>query len=181
MNVLVIAIWLMLPAYLPNNFAVLLGGGAPLDFGKTFRDGRRILGDGKTFRGTFLGAFCGIFAGLILNFVASACPSLGLPGFGEGIELILVLVGLSFGAMLGDIVASFFKRRMGLTRGAPLFLIDQLDFVFGSWALTFLLAPGWFQENFTSLIIIIVLVITPLLHRITNVIGYKIKAKKEPW
>jgi len=181
LNVLITAIWLMLPAYLPNNFAVLFGGGAPLDFGRTFRDGRRILGDGKTFRGTIMGTLCGMAGGLVLNYVASSKPAWGIPSFGEGGELILVLFGLSFGSMMGDILASFFKRRVGLARGAPLFLIDQLDFVFGCWVLTFLLAPGWFEQNFTILIMIIVLIVTPLLHRVTNIIGYKIKAKKEPW
>ena len=168
----------MLPAYLPNNFAVLFGGGRPLDFGRTFSDGRRILGDGKTFRGTIMGTLGGVLLGLVADYVA---PLLGLPGFGQGMELIMVLVGLSLGSMLGDITASFFKRRMGLKRGAPLFLIDQLDFVFGSWALTLLLAPEWFLENFTSTIIFMVLIITPILHRVTNIIGYRIKAKKEPW
>ncbi|MHC1631162.1 MAG: CDP-2,3-bis-(O-geranylgeranyl)-sn-glycerol synthase [Methanotrichaceae archaeon] len=176
--IFITAIWLMLPAYLPNNFAVLFGGGPPLDFGKTFCDGRRILGDGKTFPGTILGIFGGVGAGLILNFIA---PSFGLPGFGKGFELILVLMGLSFGAILGDIVASFFKRRWGMKRGAPLFLVDQLDFVFGSWVLTLMLAPSWFHENFTAKIIFIVLIITPVLHRVTNIVGYMIKAKKEPW
>jgi CDP-2,3-bis-(O-geranylgeranyl)-sn-glycerol synthase len=95
--------------------------------------------------------------------------------------MVPVLLGLSLGAMAGDIVASFFKRRMGMERGAALFLVDQLDFVIGSWALTLLLAPGWFTENFTPMVLFIVLIITPILHRVTNIIGYKIKAKKEPW
>ena len=181
MNSLIIAIWLMLPAYLPNNFAVLFGGGKPLDLGRHFPDGRRILGNGKTFRGTVMGALGGIGLGLILDQIASSRTNLGLPDFGSGYELILVLVGLSLGAMAGDIVASFFKRRMGMERGASFFLVDQLDFVMGSWALTLLLAPRWFSENFTSEIIFIVLIITPILHRATNIIGYKIKAKKEPW
>lgn len=171
----------MLPAYLPNNFAVFFGGGRPLDFGKNFLDGRRILGNGKTFRGTIIGTLAGVGVGLVLDFIASSRPDLGLPDFGSGYELIPVLLGLSLGAMAGDVVASFFKRRMGLKRGASLFLVDQLDFVIGSWALTLLLAPGWFSENFTSEIIFIVLVVTPVLHRVTNIIGYKIKAKKEPW
>ncbi|MHC1595234.1 MAG: CDP-2,3-bis-(O-geranylgeranyl)-sn-glycerol synthase [Methanotrichaceae archaeon] len=178
MNFLITAIWLMLPAYLPNNFAVILGGGRPIDGGRTFADGRRILGDGKTIRGTMGGILAGIGVGLIQNALA---PVLGLPTFGEGPEVVLVLVGLSLGAMLGDIVASFFKRRIGLARGAPLFLVDQLDFVFGSWVLTVILAPAWFMERFTPLIIFTVLVITPVLHRVTNIIGYRIKAKKEPW
>ncbi len=181
MNPLIIAIWLMLPAYLPNNFAVLFGGGRPLDFGRNFPDGRRILGNGKTFRGTIAGTLGGVGLGLVLDSIASLRPDLGLPSFGSGDELILVLMGLSLGAMAGDVVASFFKRRMGMERGASLFLVDQLDFVMGSWALTLLLAPRWFSDNFTSEIIFIVLIITPILHRVTNIIGYKIKAKKEPW
>lgn len=178
MIILITAIWLMLPAYLPNNCAVLFGGGTPLDFGRTFQDGRRMLGDGKTFRGTIAGTVCGIFIGLGLNLIA---PSLGLPTFGTGWGQLPVLVGLSFGAMLGDIVAAFFKRRLGLKRGAQLFVVDQLDFVIGAWVLTLILAPEWFMENFTPAIIIIVLIITPVLHRLTNIIGYRIGAKREPW
>jgi CDP-2,3-bis-(O-geranylgeranyl)-sn-glycerol synthase len=178
MNVLITAFWLMLPAYLPNNCAVIFGGGTPLDFGRTFKDGRRIMGDGKTYRGTIAGVVCGIFAGLALNMVAQ---SVGLPAFGQGASQLPILVGLSLGAMLGDIVASFFKRRLGLKRGAPLFVIDQLDFVFGSWMLTFMLAPSWFQQNFTPTILLVILIITPILHRLTNIIGYRIGAKREPW
>ncbi|HDS59894.1 MAG TPA: CDP-archaeol synthase, partial [Thermoplasmatales archaeon] len=40
------AVWLVLPAYLANASAVVLGGGTPIDFGKTWRD-KRLLGDGK--------------------------------------------------------------------------------------------------------------------------------------
>jgi len=178
MNVLILAFWLMLPAYLPNNCAVIFGGGTPLDLGRTFKDGRRIMGDGKTIRGTIAGIACGILAGLLLNYAA---PHLGLPAFGSGTGQLPILVGLSLGSMLGDIIASFFKRRLGLKRGAPLFVIDQLDFVFGSWLLTFLLAPVWFENNFTPMILLIVLIITPILHRLTNIIGYMIGAKREPW
>jgi len=175
---LIAAIWLMLPAYIPNNCAVIFGGGRPLDLGLTFQDGSRALGDGKTYRGTFAGTICGIAVGMLLN---SAAPTLGMPSFGTGLAQMPILFGLSFGAMLGDIVAAFFKRRLGLKRGAPLFIIDQLDFVFGAWALTALLAPQWFWANFTPTIIIIILIVTPILHRITNIIGYKLGAKKEPW
>ncbi len=63
MNVLIIAFWLMLPAYIPNNCAALFGGGMPLDWGQTFQDGRRTLGDGKTFRGTIAGTVCGVSDG----------------------------------------------------------------------------------------------------------------------
>jgi CDP-2,3-bis-(O-geranylgeranyl)-sn-glycerol synthase len=178
MNVLITAFWLMLPAYLPNNCAVLFGGGTPLDFGQTIHDGNRMLGDGKTFRGTIAGTLGGIIIGLLLNQFA---PILGLPSFGSGFSQLPVLLGLSFGAMMGDIVAAFFKRRMGLKRGAQLFIIDQLDFVIGSWVLTMVLAPTWFWQNFTPTIMVLVLIITPILHRVMNIIGYRIGSKREPW
>jgi CDP-2,3-bis-(O-geranylgeranyl)-sn-glycerol synthase len=178
MNLLITAFWLMLPAYLPNNCAVLFGGGTPLDFGRNFRDGNRMLGDGKTFGGTIAGTLGGLIIGLLLNHLA---PSLGLPSFGSGLSQLPVLFGLSFGAMLGDIVAAFFKRRMGLKRGAQLFIIDQLDFVIGSWVLAMILAPAWFWQNFTPSIIVVVLIITPILHRAMNIIGYHMGSKREPW
>ena len=178
MNALIVAFWLMLPAYVPNNCAALFGGGTPLDRGRLFQDGRRILGDGKTFRGTFAGTVCGVSVGLLQNQIA---PLLGLPTFGGGYEQLFILLALSLGAMLGDIVAAFFKRRMGLNRGAPLFIIDQLDFVIGAWLFVILIAPDWFNLHFTSTIILIVLIITPILHRVTNIIGFKMGAKREPW
>ncbi|MBN1323274.1 MAG: CDP-2,3-bis-(O-geranylgeranyl)-sn-glycerol synthase [Methanotrichaceae archaeon] len=178
MNVLITAIWLMLPAYLPNNFAALLGGGAPVDLGKNFLDGRRIFGNGKTMRGMVFGTSCGLIAGLVQNYMA---PALGLPGFGDGWSALPVLLGLSLGSMLGDLTASFLKRRLGMKRGDSLFMVDQLDFVLGSWALTLLFSPTWYLQHFTSPIILIVLLVTPVLHRLTNIIGYKMGAKKEPW
>ncbi len=51
LETIVIAFWAMLPAYVPNNAAVLAGGGRPIDGGRTW-DGKRVLGDGKTWRGT---------------------------------------------------------------------------------------------------------------------------------
>ncbi|HOT07766.1 MAG: hypothetical protein A4E45_01918 [Methanosaeta sp. PtaB.Bin039] len=178
MNLLITAVWLMLPAYLPNNFAALFGGGLPLDLGKSFPDGRRVFGNGKTFRGTAAGTLGGVSVGLLQNYLS---PQLGLPAFGEGHSLFIVLIGLSLGAMMGDLVASFFKRRLGMERGAALFLVDQIDFVLGCWILTYILAPAWFMENFTYSVMALVLIITPILHRLSNIIGYRIGAKKEPW
>ena len=178
MNVLIVAFWLMLPAYIPNNCAALFGGGLPLDMGQTFQDGQRTLGDGKTFRGTIAGTVCGILMGLLQNQIA---PTIGLPSFGIGYEQLPILLALALGAMLGDIVAAFFKRRLGLKRGAPLFVIDQIDFVMGAWLFTIIIAPNWFWQNFTPSIILIVLIMTPILHRLTNIIGYKMGAKREPW
>jgi len=166
----------MLPAYIPNPSAALFGGGRPIDLGKRLKDGYRIFGDGKTYRGLVIGTLCGILIGLIQNIIS---PFIDLPRFP-----ISALFCLSFGALLGDLIKSFFKRRMGLDRGAPLPLVDQLDFVFGSWLLSYIFVRDWFLNSFLydyGNIIIVVLIITPLLHLSVNFIGYKLGVKKEPW
>ena len=46
-----LSIWLGLSAWIANATPVRGGGGRPIDGGKLFRDGRRILGDHKTMKG----------------------------------------------------------------------------------------------------------------------------------
>ena len=172
------AFWAMLPAYVPNNAAVLIGGGTPIDGGRSW-GGRRILGDGKTWRGTAGGGLAGFFLALALNAVRADVVGLAgvpLPAFPP-----LVAFTLSFGAMLGDVASSFFKRRTGRGRGAPWPGVDQLDFVGGALLLTGLVAPVWFARWFTLPVIVVVLVVTPLLHVGTNAIGYALGFKDEPW
>jgi CDP-2,3-bis-(O-geranylgeranyl)-sn-glycerol synthase len=174
LDIIIKAVWLMVPAYIANPSAVVFGGGKPIDLGRNWRDGRRLLGEGKTIRGLFAGTICGIIAGLIQIQISPLTDFLTAPP-------INAVVTLSFGALLGDLVKSFFKRRAGLSRGAKLPLVDQLDFVLGAWFLTYIFSPSWFLENFTIEIIITLLILTPILHRLTNILGYRIKLKKEPW
>ncbi|RZN15241.1 MAG: CDP-2,3-bis-(O-geranylgeranyl)-sn-glycerol synthase [Methanosarcinales archaeon] len=172
-EVILSALWLMLPAYIANPTAVVCGGGASIDFGRNFVDGRRILGDGKTYRGLVGGVICGTILGIIQMNTA-------LAGRFGGFTLLAVF-SLSFGALLGDMCKSFIKRRLGFKRGAKFMIADQLDFVIGAWILTYLLQGSWFIEHFTATTMVIILIITPVLHRITNLIGYYVKLKKEPW
>ncbi|NUE01681.1 CDP-2,3-bis-(O-geranylgeranyl)-sn-glycerol synthase [Halorubraceae archaeon YAN] len=177
-SLVAVAFWVMLPAYVPNNFAVLAGGGQPIDGGRMMGDSR-LLGDGKTWRGTTIGTLAGFLLAMGLNAVnAPATAALGaqLPEFP-----LLVAVGLAFGAMLGDIGASFIKRRSGRQRGAAFPGLDQLDFVIGALLLAFLVDPTWFIETFTIGVIAVVLVMTPILHVTTNVIAYGLGLKNEPW
>ncbi|QLG29325.1 CDP-2,3-bis-(O-geranylgeranyl)-sn-glycerol synthase [Halorarum halophilum] len=172
------ALWAMLPAYVPNNAAVLAGGGRPIDGRRTW-EGRRLLGDGKTWRGTAIGVLAGVALALLLDAVAEpigASLGIGLPGFP-----IAAGLGLALGAMLGDIAASFLKRRTGRDRGASFPVLDQLDFVAGALALAVLFAPVWFADTFSLARIAVVVVVTPLLHVGTNVVAYAAGLKAEPW
>ncbi|WP_280535272.1 CDP-2,3-bis-(O-geranylgeranyl)-sn-glycerol synthase [Halopenitus sp. POP-27] len=172
------ALWAMLPAYVPNNAAVLAGGGRPIDGGRMW-NGARVLGDGKTWRGTAVGTAVGVLLALVLNAIVDpAATALGvdLPTFP-----LRAAVGLALGAMAGDIGASFLKRRSGRERGAAFPGLDQLDFVVGALAFAWLLAPAWFDEWFTLPAIAVVIVVTPILHVVTNVIGFALGVKNEPW
>ena len=176
LELILVAIWAMLPAYIPNNAAVLAGGGSPIDGGRRWR-GKRILGDGKTWRGTAAGITTGALLALALNRVApTAILGVTTPHFP-----VAAILSLPAGAMAGDIAGSFVKRRLGTDRGAPVPGIDQLDFVIGALLLTVIAAPGWFSRTFTLPVIGVVFVITPVLHVLTNVIGYVIGQKQEPW
>ncbi len=172
------AFWAMLPAYVPNNAAVLAGGGRPIDGGRTW-GGRRVLGDGKTWRGTAVGTLVGVLLAVGLNAIndpASAAIGIELPEFP-----LHAAVALAFGAMLGDITASFIKRRSGRERGAAFPGLDQLDFVVVSLLLAFVVASDWFLATFTPAVLAVILIITPILHVGTNIIAYKIGVKNEPW
>lgn len=173
------ALWVMLPADVPNNAAVLAGGGRPIDGGRTW-DGKRVLGDGKTWRGTAAGTIAGTALALLLNVVrdpiANALGVAALPEFP-----LLAAVALALGAMLGDVGASFLKRRTGRERGAAFPGLDQLDFVVGALLLAAAVDFEWFTETFTLPVLVVILAATPLLHVVTNTIAYWLGLKDEPW
>lgn len=178
LEVVAVAFWTMLPAYIPNNVAVVTGGGPPVDGGRTWR-GARLLGDGKTWRGLAAGTLAGLLLAVGLTAMAPAIEralGLTLPRFP-----LATAVALPAGAMMGDLVASFVKRRTGRARGAPFPLVDQLDFAAGAVMLAFVAAPGWAFTTFTPAVLVAVAVITPALHLLTNAVGYALGLKTEPW
>lgn len=170
------ALWIMLPAYVPNSAAALFGGGTPIDGGRTHRDGRRVLGDGKTWRGFVLGVATGVVVGLLQIWIRQTAGWEVLPAL-----TVLVVILLATGALLGDLVKSYFKRRLGRERGAPWLIADQYDLVAGAFALVLIFDYSWFISTITLPILVIILIITPILHKMVNVIGYRIRVKEVPW
>jgi CDP-2,3-bis-(O-geranylgeranyl)-sn-glycerol synthase len=84
-------------------------------------------------------------------------------------------------------VKSFFKRRLGKEGGAPWFPFDQLDFVvFGLLGMALaspLLADGWTRQALLGdwVVLATLIVLTPLLHYLVNVVGYRLRLKEVPW
>lgn len=173
-SVVVTAVWVLLPAYLPNSVAVLAGGGRPIDGGRTWHE-TRLLGDGKTWRGASGGFLARALLALVLNRIGPT-RSGALPAFPRR-----AVVTLPAGAMLGDAGGSFLKRRLGRERGAPAPVLDQLGFVVGALVLTRALAPTWLRSTFTGSVLVAAIVLTPILHVLSNVGAYLVGVKDVPW
>ncbi len=156
------------PMYFANSFAMLLGGKTPLDFNKKFRDNQPIFGKGKTVRGTMLGTSIGFLVTIII-FVFLNEQVMQFSNY------LLLGFLLSIGAILGDIIASFFKRRNKIASGTPVLFLDQLDFVYGGMVLgSIVYVPNFFD-------VLVISVLTLFVHRLSNYFAFKTKLKKVPW
>lgn len=93
----------------PPLAALLLQGRCPwpVDLGLTLTDGRRLFGTHKTWRGLVAGTLAGGLAGVVL-------------GFGAGTGLVAGAL-----ALVGDLLSSFLKRRLGRASGQDVPGLDQ--------------------------------------------------------
>lgn len=172
----VLTLYFILPAYFSNGAGLVFGGGMPVDFGKSDKNGVRWIGDGVTWRGLIGGTLIGIITGIIQGLVA---PYI-LSNFGQFIttpiitnvsEGILIGFLLGFGALLGDALGSFLKRRIGIGRGQPAPILDQLDFLIVALILvSFVVKLDW-------LFIILAIVLTLIIHLLANTIAYLLGLK----
>lgn len=182
---LLLSFWYILPAYVANGFAVLAKlcrSSRPIDGGHRFVDGRPIFGEGKTWHGFFIGFISGSFAGclqvltapLLLSFIQRYLP---VPPELQPVILVsfpLVLL-VSLGALLGDLLGSFIKRRLNIPRGHPAPILDQLDFLVMSLLLGMLIYP------LPPVYVVFLLIVTPVIHLLANAISYLLHLKQVPW
>ena len=138
----IMTLWLYLPGFLANTFAMMWGkwlpktgyGPWPIDGGRNWKDGNRILGDGKTWNGLIGGSITsGVLCVIIVASMGDvptsetveagifAHPLTGYEGtwFDFGSEYLSAFVlgtFLGFACLVGDSTGSFFKRRRGLKR-----------------------------------------------------------------
>ena len=155
------ALLFIFPAYCANATPVLAGGGLTMDFGKNFYDGKRVFGSNKTFRGFFFGLTIGILVGFVELFLFD-------------FPLLFVLLP-PLGALLGDLTGAFIKRRLGISPGHLLPVVDQIDFVIGALFFSIPLSIIYWE------LAVVIILITPPIHLLTNLIAYKLGLKKHPW
>ncbi|MBU0762109.1 MAG: CDP-2,3-bis-(O-geranylgeranyl)-sn-glycerol synthase [Candidatus Altiarchaeota archaeon] len=165
-------VWFIMPAWVANSAAIDVSGlpvlknySAPVDFGLKWR-GKRIFGDGKTWRGLI----AGVLAATACGMVQQQYP---IHGYHLMTPALASMMGL--GALVGDMVESFIKRQSGLARGHPLFLMDHLDYIFGAMFFAWTMVPVSFEYLIMSCFI------TLPVHFIANIVAWIVKLKKKPW
>ena len=166
MSLIIETLIFFLPSYVANGLPVIsckiFKRRHPIDLGKNFIDGRRVLGDNKTIEGFFIGLLSGLLVGLILTLC--------------GLHVIESSIVLVVGTLLGDLIGSFIKRRISLKPGSPLPLLDQMFFLVTAIAFHHIIV-GPIEFN----IVLYGVLITPILHVSTNFIAYKLGLKSVPW
>jgi CDP-2,3-bis-(O-geranylgeranyl)-sn-glycerol synthase len=180
-------LWVMIPAYIANSFATLpRGRGPPMDFGRVWpNDGRRILGPSKTWSGYLFAGVATIPFGMFLAWLILVAPPPYqiVPALTPTVLAAIPYAAmLSFGAMTGDALGSFVKRRLNRPSGARTLLLDQLPFVLVPIGLGLIFYRPLFWGVFGSWEAVLwLLVFTLFLHAAFNWIGYKAGLKKVPW
>jgi CDP-2,3-bis-(O-geranylgeranyl)-sn-glycerol synthase len=141
----------------------------PMDFGLSYR-GKRILGNSKRWRGVVFGTGLASLSAVI---IFSSLYDSDL--LSEHLWLIAITGALiGFGALMGDAIESFFKRRIGIKPGDSWFPFDQIDYIIGGILLSSPIVQ-WPPE-----IIVWIFVLYFGLHVIVSYIGFLLGLKDKP-
>lgn len=201
-EIIVTTLIFFFPAFLANMAPVVLWrtklwkkARKPVDLGKTLM-GERVFGENKTFFGLIAATIGGAFGAMVVlvfltvygNFIQFIYQ---VATFWDFIIMLLCfgLIGawMGFGAIMGDLLKSFIKRRIKIKPGQPLIFWDQVDFVIGAWVAYWLLYLTGILSNlkevfdFSVWLLIAGMLITPLLHLTANIVAYKLKWKDVWW
>lgn len=163
LEVILKSLYFFLPAYLANMAPSVLRS-VPL-LNKPIHEG--IFGSHKTWRGIVAATLIGGITFAIQKYYF-------LQGFTDwavidyaDFSLTLGFV-MGFGAIIGDLVKSYYKRKAGIAPGECWFPWDQLDFAIGGLAFTCLIYVP------PAEIAALIFIISPVLHIIVNYMGYLI-------
>ncbi|MFX1474128.1 MAG: CDP-2,3-bis-(O-geranylgeranyl)-sn-glycerol synthase [Promethearchaeota archaeon] len=180
-----LSFWYILPAYVANGFAVFskfFKNRHPIDGGRFFRDGRPVLGNGKSWEGFIIGVVSGVCIGCVQYLTAPILLDVIEQYLIMPLELypivlfsLLQVFFVALGALIGDLIGSFIKRRLNISRGRSAPVLDQLDFLVGAILL------GWIVNQLPLIFIGFLLLVTPIIHLLANIVGYLLKLKREPW
>jgi len=175
-------LYFFLPAYFANMTPPLMRRAnlfnfldREIDFGKKFL-GQPIFGKHKSWRGVILGILVGFLVALVQGclYQFPAVQKISLLDY-EQINIFLFGFLISAGAIFGDLLFAFIKRRLKIEPGARFIPFDQTNYVIGA---AIFLTPIFKIE---IMVWITLFVLTFLLHIIVNRIGYYLKLHCSKW
>ena len=180
--IIIQALFFFLPAYFSNAVPLILNRFRIFEFLNIRVDaglnmgGYPLFGATKTYRGLIGGTVGGMVVVVIQALIFEHYQSSHfLYIFPYEIPQIIILgFLLGVGEGLGDLIKSFFKRRLKIKSSAPSIPLDQTSFL-GALFLSFfyVVIPN---EHIATIVII-----SPVIPLVANVIAYKIGWKKVWW
>jgi len=146
-----------------------------VDFGKKFL-GQPIFGKNKCWRGVIFGIIIGILVALVQKYLYQflVIQKISLLNYSE-INIFLFGFLISSGAVFGDLLFAFIKRRLKMEPGARFVPFDQTNYVIGA---AIFLTPVLKIE---IMIWITLFILTFFLHLIVNRLGYCLKLHRAKW
>ena len=181
-NIIFQALFFFLPAYISNAIPVFLAKtrmfeflNIPVDFGTKIGK-YDLFGKTKTYRGIIGGVVGGLLTVCFQAFLYESFPSLGgwflIPYEFPAILWLGFLLGIGEG--LGDLFKSFIKRRMKMASSAQSFPLDQLSFLGAVFLSYFYLHIPFYH-------LVVILIISPLVPFMANLLAYRLGWKKVWW
>jgi len=182
MQLILFGLWFFLPAG-AANVAPILAAKIPglRKFSYPFdcyvkMGNTRILGDHKTWRGLIAGLFFGTLTAVVQFFLVLQFPeifSFVPQGYMFANPILLGLL-LSFGALFGDMIKSYFKRQFAIPEGKSWLGFDQSDYVVGGLVCSSLLL------SFSPVLYLTVIIEWISIHLVASYIGYLLALKSQP-
>ena len=142
--------------------------------------GRRVFGDGKTWRGVIIAVVGSIAAVAIQKHVVGEhVGSIAVVDYAR-VNVIALGAAMGGGAMLGELPNSFVKRRLGIARGATatgptsvfFYVWDQVDLLTTTWPL---LLP-WVRPS--ALVVVASFLVAMAMHPFIALVGYLVGARR---
>ncbi|MCK5282982.1 MAG: CDP-2,3-bis-(O-geranylgeranyl)-sn-glycerol synthase [Nanoarchaeota archaeon] len=177
------SIYFIVPAYFANmapviakKLKILQEVNKPIDMNTKFDDGKPIFGKHKTYRGFIVAIIMGIIFAYLQMFLYrfSFFRSISITDYSSALSLGFLL---GFGAITGDLMKSFFKRRLNIKSGKKFIPFDQADFVLGAYI--FILP--FYSRIITWPLFLSSIIASFFLHIIVNHISFYLGIRKEKW
>ena len=168
--------YLMMPAYFANMAPVIAKKifnslAIPIDFNKKIGN-KPILGKNKTFRGLIFGVLFAVIIAYLQFWLYKNNIFAGIT-IADYSNWLLIGFLMGFGAIFGDLVESFVKRRLDYEPGKSFVPWDQTDFVIGALIFVYPLVV------LPLIKIITILLLSFILHIIVNHSAFYMGIRKE--